>query len=106
MKKNINAMIKEKNEYKRKKNNEVQKLISQNKKLENDIKELEEKKLKIQNKYIDLKNAKIINSNKIKKLNKQIEDLKYSEENYEKQIKVKNNINQELKKFEDFFKFE
>ena len=70
------------------------------------IKELEEKKLKIQNKYIDLKNAKIINSNKIKKLNKQIEDLKYSEENYEKQIKVKNNINQELKKFEDFFKFE
>ena len=84
----------------------MQKLISQNKKLENDIKELEEKKLKIQNKYIDLKNAKIINSNKIKKLNKQIEDLKYSEENYEKQIKVKNNINQELKKFEDFFKFE
>ena len=105
-KKKLNAMIKEKNEYKRKKNNEVQKLISQNKKLENDIKELEEKKLKIQNKYIDLKNAKIINSNKIKKLNKQIEDLKYSEENYEKQIKVKNNINQELKKFEDFFKFE
>ena len=103
-KKKLNTMIKEKNEYKRKKNSDMQKIISQNKKLEGQIKELEEKKLKIQNKYIDLKNAKNINNNKIKKLNKQIEELQSSEENYDKQIKAKDRINQELKKYEDLFK--
>ena len=66
---------------------------------------MEEKKLKIQNKNIDLKNTKVINNNKIKKLNKQIEELKYSEESYDKKIKAKSHINQELKKYEDFFKF-
>ena len=80
----LKSMIDERDESKRNKNNELKEVNNKKNKIEIDLKEIEEKKIRIQNKNYDLNNIKKLNAAKIKKLNKQINELKIEEEKYDK----------------------
>ena len=97
----LKSMINERNENKRNKNNELKVVNNKKNKIETNLKEIEEKKLKIQKNNYDLNNIKRINEARIKKLNKQINELKIEEEKYDKLIVKKDLAIENIKKYVD-----
>jgi hypothetical protein len=95
-KEKLQTMIDDKNEFKRKKNNQLKEINTQKEDYKNKLKEMESKRLKVQAKNYDLTNMKKVNESKIKKLNKQINELKIEKEKYDKQISRRDQAKEEL----------
>ena len=95
-KEKLKTMIDDKNEFKRKKNNQIKEVNTQKKDYEDKLKEMESKRLKVQSKNYDLVNMKKVNESKIKKLNEQINKLKTEKEKYDKQISRRDQAKEEL----------
>ena len=97
-KQKLKIMIDKRNENKRIKNNELKEINSRKNKMEEDLKEIEAKKIKIQSTNYDLNNVKKVNEAKIKRLNKQINELKIAKEKYENLITQKDIAIKNIKK--------
>jgi hypothetical protein len=103
-KERLKTMIDDKNEFKRKKNNQIKEINTEKEDYEEKLKEMESKRLKVQTKNYDLTNMKKVNESKIKKLNKQINELEIENEKYDKQISTKDQAKEELMSYAEEIK--
>ena len=97
----LKTLIDKRNENKRIKNNELKEINNKKNKIEEDLKELEAKKIKMQSTNYDLNNIKKVNEAKIKRLNRQINELKIAKEKYENLIIKKDIAIKNIKNFVD-----
>ena len=97
----LKTKIEEKNKNKRKINSELIEINKEKTAEEEGLKEKELKKLNLQKSNYDLENSKKLNEQRIKKLSKQLNELKIQEKNYENQIIKKKEALEKLKKIVD-----
>ena len=93
--------INEKNRNQRKIYLEIKELNKDKERKEAELNAKEIKKFNLQKSNYNLENTRKLNENKIKKLQKQLNELKLSEENYDKQIIQKDLALEDLKKIVD-----
>ena len=82
----LQSKIEEKNKDQRKINSEINEINKEKTLEEKELRGKEFKKANVQKANYDLENLKKLNEQKIKKLNKQLNELKIQEKNYENQI--------------------
>ena len=82
----LQLKIDEKNRNQRKINSEIEEMNKERMKKEEELNGKELKKINVQKSNYDLENLLKLNAAKIKKLNKQLDELKIKEDDYDKQI--------------------
>ena len=97
----LTLMIERRNDFKRKMLRGIKDLNTKITNYEILLKETEGRKIKLQRENYDLNNVKKVNDNKIKKLNKRIDELTLEEENYEIQSSKREKAMEQIKHFVD-----